>query len=125
MNDTAREVIRNCKAKRFYLDLNRYLASYETDKSTPFTPAVSLIYGAQEVCRMLEEEGFENVIKRHLLLKEMVREGLKAIEIPLLTSDEDASPTVTAVRTIDEPSKQIKNCLKINLRLQLAAVKRN
>lgn len=112
MNDEAIEVIRNCKSKRFYLDLNRYLASYETDKSTPFTPAVSLIYGAQEVCRMFEEEGFENVIKRHLLLKEMVREGLKAIELPLLTSDEEGSPTVTAVRTIDEPSKQIKKLLK-------------
>lgn len=112
LNDEARAVIRNCKSRRFYLDINRYLTSYETDKSTPFTPAVSLIYGAQEVCSMLEEEGFENVIKRHQLLKEMVRKGLKAIEVPLLTSDEDASPTVTAVRTVDEPSKQLKRCLK-------------
>ncbi|CAH2714926.1 Serine-pyruvate aminotransferase [Neobacillus rhizosphaerae] len=112
ISDTAREVIRNCKAQRFYLDLNRYLASYETEKSTPFTPAVSLIYGAQEVCNMFEEEGFENVIKRHQLLKTMTREGLKAIEIPLLTSDEDASPTVTAVRTLDAPSKQMKKMLK-------------
>jgi aspartate aminotransferase-like enzyme len=112
VNDTAKEVIHNCKAKRFYLDLNRYLSSYENDKSTPFTPAVSLIYGAQEVCNMFEEEGFENVINRHQVLKTMVREGLKAIEVPLLTSDEDASPTVTAVRTIDEPSKQIKKLLK-------------
>ncbi|WP_312474286.1 alanine--glyoxylate aminotransferase family protein [Neobacillus sp.] len=112
ISDMAREVIRNCKAQRFYLDLNRYLASYETEKSTPFTPAVSLIYGAQEVCNMFEEEGFENVIKRHQLLKTMTREGLKAIEIPLLTSDEDASPTVTAVRTLDAPSKQMKKMLK-------------
>jgi aspartate aminotransferase-like enzyme len=112
VNDHAREIIRNCKAKRFYLDINKYIASYEGDKSTPFTPAVSLIYGAQEVCNMFEEEGFENVIKRHLVLKEMVREGLKAIEIPLLTSDEDASPTVTAVRTVDATSKQLKNFLK-------------
>jgi aspartate aminotransferase-like enzyme len=112
VNDTAKEVIHNCKAKRFYLDLNRYLSSYENDKSTPFTPAVSLIYGAQEVCNMFAEEGFENVINRHQVLKTMVREGLKAIEVPLLTSDEDASPTVTAVRTIDEPSKQIKKLLK-------------
>jgi aspartate aminotransferase-like enzyme len=112
INDQAREVIRNCKTNRFYLDLNRYMKSYDDEKSTPFTPAVSLIYGAQEVCNMFDEEGFENVIKRHQLLKTMVRDGLKAIEIPLLTSDGDASPTVTAVRTIDEPTKQLKKFLK-------------
>lgn len=112
INDQARAVIQGCNSRRFYLDIKRYLTSYESDKSTPFTPAVSLIYGAQEVCRMLEEEGFENVIKRHQLLKAMTREGLKAIEVPLLTSDEDASPTVTAVRTVDDPAKQIKKFLK-------------
>lgn len=112
LNDMARDVVKKCKAKRFYLDLNRYLTSYESERSTPFTPAVSLIYGAQEVCNMFEEEGFENVIKRHQLVKTMVREGLKAVEIPLLTSDGDASPTVTAVRTIDEPAKQLKKVLK-------------
>jgi aspartate aminotransferase-like enzyme len=112
VNDAAKQVIKNCKAKHFYLDLNRYFASYDNEKSTPFTPAVSLIYGAQEVCNMFDEEGFENVIKRHRLLKSMVREGLKAIEIPLLTSDEDASSTVTAVRTNDETTKQLKKILK-------------
>jgi aspartate aminotransferase-like enzyme len=119
INDEAREIIRSCKAKRFYLDLNRYLASYEVEKSTPFTPAVSLIFGAQEVCNMFAEEGFLNVIKRHQLLKVMIREGLKAIEIPLLTSDEDASPTVTAVRTLDEPAKQIKKILKDKFAISL------
>ncbi|WP_042353798.1 pyridoxal-phosphate-dependent aminotransferase family protein [Bacillus rubiinfantis] len=111
-NDVARSVMKHSKAKRFYLDLNRYLTSYETDKSTPFTPAVSLIFGAQEVCNMIEEEGFEQVIKRHEILKEMTREGLKAIGLPLLTTDEDASPTVTAVKTVAEPAKQIKKVLK-------------
>ncbi len=110
--DTAKEVIRHSKSNRFYLDLNRYLASYESDRSTPFTPAVSLIYGAREVCNMFDEEGFENVIKRHELLKTMVREGLKAVELPLLTSDEDASSTVTAVRTVNDQTKQLKKVLK-------------
>lgn len=112
VNDHAKQVIKNCKTKRFYLDLNRYMASYDNERSTPFTPAVSLIYGAQEVCNMFDEEGFENVIARHRVMRDMTREGLKAIEVPLLTSDNDASPTVTAVRTIDEPAKQMKKLLK-------------
>ncbi|MCM3765981.1 alanine--glyoxylate aminotransferase family protein [Neobacillus niacini] len=112
VNDHAKQVIKNCRTKRFYLDLNRYMASYDNERSTPFTPAVSLIYGAQEVCNMFDEEGFENVISRHRLMRDMTREGLKAIEVPLLTSDNDASPTVTAVRTISEPAKQMKKLLK-------------
>ncbi|MDP4083216.1 MAG: alanine--glyoxylate aminotransferase family protein [Bacillota bacterium] len=112
ISERARETIEKCQSKRFYLDLNKYLSSYEKEKSTPFTPAVSLIYGAQEVCQMIEEEGFHNVIKRHQVLKDMVRVGLEAIELPLLVSDSEASPTVTAVKTADDSSKQIKKMLQ-------------
>jgi aspartate aminotransferase-like enzyme len=120
INQLARTVIKNSKSKRFYLDLNRYLTSYENEKSTPFTPAVSLIYGALEVCKMLEEEGFDQVIKRHHLLKTMLREGLKSLELPLLTSDEEASPTVTAVRTVTDSSKMIKKVLQEKYGLSIA-----
>jgi aspartate aminotransferase-like enzyme len=119
VNQTAKEVIQGCKAKRFYLDLNRYLSSYDKERSTPFTPAVSLIYGALEVCHMIEEEGFDHVIKRHRLLRDMLRAGLKGIELPLLVSDEEASTTVTAVQTIDESSKQIKKVLQDKFSISL------
>lgn len=119
-NETAKEVIKNCRAKRFYLDLNRYISSYDKEKSTPFTPAVSLIYGALEVCKMIEEEGFEQVIARHLLLRDMVRAGLKSLELPLLADDDVASPTVTAVKTIDDSSKQIKKILQEKFAISIA-----
>jgi aspartate aminotransferase-like enzyme len=119
VNQTAKEVIQGCKSKRFYLDLNRYLTSYDKERSTPFTPAVSLIYGALEVCHMIEEEGFEHVIKRHQVLRDMLRAGLKAIELPLLVSDEEASTTVTAVQTIDDSSKQIKKVLQDKFSISL------
>ncbi|WML45782.1 alanine--glyoxylate aminotransferase family protein [Neobacillus sp. PS3-40] len=119
VNQTAKEVIQNCQSKRFYLDLNRYFSSYDKERSTPFTPAVSLIYGALEVCNMIEEEGFLHVIKRHQLLRDMLRVGLKAIELPLLVTDEEASTTVTAVRTIDESSKQIKKVLQEKFSISL------
>ncbi|SFA71442.1 MULTISPECIES: alanine--glyoxylate aminotransferase family protein [unclassified Bacillus (in: firmicutes)] len=111
---------KECKAKRFYLDLNRYHSSYEKEKSTPFTPAVSLIYGALEVCNMLEEEGLENVILRHELLRNMVRRGLQALELPLLTSDTVASPTVTAFETRNPLIKQIKKSLQEDFAVSLA-----
>jgi aspartate aminotransferase-like enzyme len=119
VNQNAKEVIQSCRSKRFYLDLNRYLSSYDKERSTPFTPAVSLIYGALEVCHMIEEEGFEHVINRHRLLRDMLRAGLKAIELPLLVADKDASTTVTAVQTIDDSSKQIKKVLQDKFSISL------
>lgn len=65
--------------KRFYLDLNRYIDSYDEAVTTPFTPPVSLVFGAEEVCRMIEEEGWGNVIKRHEILRDMTRAGVKAL----------------------------------------------
>lgn len=110
-NDNARAVMQKCRTKRFYLDLNKYHSSFEKESQTPFTPAVSLIYGALEVCNILEEEGFENTVRRHLLLRDMVREGARALQLPLLASDEDASSTVTAIVTNTEPARQLKKML--------------
>ncbi|WP_433745746.1 pyridoxal-phosphate-dependent aminotransferase family protein [Falsibacillus pallidus] len=118
--DAARKQISKTKSSRFYLDLNRYFSSYETEHSTPFTPAVSLIFGAREVCRMIQEEGFENVINRHLLLKNMMREGLKALEIPLLAEDDSASPTITSIKTMDDTTRQLKSFLENHYSISLA-----
>jgi aspartate aminotransferase-like enzyme len=81
---------------RFYLDLTAYKRSME-QHSAPYTPAVSLLYGLKEALLMLEEEGWENVFARHQRLMRMTRAGLRALGLPLLTSDDDASPTVTAI----------------------------
>lgn len=120
LNESAKRVIQSCNTKRFYLDLNRYLASYENDKSTPFTPAVSLISGALEVCHMIEEEGLEQVISRHQLLKRMMREGLKAIELPTFVADEYASPTVTAVCPGNDMANPIKKLLQEKYSITIA-----
>jgi aspartate aminotransferase-like enzyme len=120
LNDHAKEAIRKCQTKRFYFDLNRYLSSYYEQKSTPFTPAVSLISGALEVCHMIEEEGFDNVILRHQILKTMVREGLKSIEMPLFVVDEVASPTVTAVKPNEGTANQIKQRLQEKFGITIA-----
>ncbi|GIN88296.1 alanine--glyoxylate aminotransferase family protein [Heyndrickxia sporothermodurans] len=120
LNENAKRVIQSCNTKRFYLDLNRYLASYENDKSTPFTPAVSLISGALEVCHMIEEEGLEQVISRHQLLKRMMREGLKAIELLTFVADEYASPTVTAVCPGNDMANPIKKLLQEKYSITIA-----
>ncbi|UCZ55377.1 alanine--glyoxylate aminotransferase family protein [Bacillus shivajii] len=104
---------------RFYLDLLKYRKSMN-DHSTPFTPAVSLLYGLEQSLNLLEEEGLENVYKRHLLMKEMTRSACRALGLPLLTADGNASPTVTAVKPTLFSSDDLRNFLKKEFSLTLA-----
>ncbi|HEX6971130.1 MAG TPA: alanine--glyoxylate aminotransferase family protein, partial [Limnochordia bacterium] len=49
--------------------------------------------------RLLAAEGLENGFRRHALMRDMVREGARALGLPLFADDRWASPTVTAIRT--------------------------
>ncbi|MCO7127276.1 alanine--glyoxylate aminotransferase family protein [Sporolactobacillus shoreicorticis] len=119
-SDRGLKAIRECPERRFYLDLKRYVDTYEKQKSTPFTPAVSLIQGAQAVCDMIEEEGWNNVVKRHVLLRDMMRAGIRELGLPLLTTEEDASPTVTAVKPEGISAPDIQKALKKNFSITIA-----
>ncbi|GER72514.1 aminotransferase class V [Weizmannia acidilactici] len=122
VNKRAKEEIKNGPKKRFYLDLNRYIQSYDEGTTTPFTPPVSMVYGANEVCQMIEEEGFGNVIKRHEILRDMTRAGVKALGLPLLVeNDADASPTVTAVKPADGKANVIKKYLQEHFSMAIAS----
>jgi aspartate aminotransferase-like enzyme len=89
------------RAPRFYLDLFLHRQNLEKG-TTPYTPAVSLLYGLKEALAMLEEEGLPNVFARHERLKQMTRAGVRALGLNLMTSEADASPTVTSVRGGEE-----------------------
>ncbi len=81
----------------FYLNLKKYRSNIEKN-TTPFTPASSLLYGLEEVLNSFEQEGLDNIYKRHQLMMNMTRAAMKALDLPLLAEDQYASPTVTAVR---------------------------
>ncbi|WP_339181477.1 alanine--glyoxylate aminotransferase family protein [Oceanobacillus sp. FSL W7-1293] len=81
----------------YYLDLLSY-RDWAEKSMTPNTPAISLIMGLSAVCDLIEEEGgFSKTVERHELMKNMVREAMRALSIDLLTSDEHASPTLTTI----------------------------
>lgn len=86
-----------CKTPRFYLDVARYKKSMTAD-TTPFTPNVSLVMGLQVALQMMKEEGTEAIFARHLRLKKMLREGLKALNLELFVDESCASATITAVK---------------------------
>lgn len=119
VSERAWRVIEGNKHPRYYLDLQLYRNFLEAD-STPHTPAVSLLFGLDEALNLMEEEGLEEVFKRHNTMMKMTRESFKALDIPLLALDKDASPTVTAIKPKDFDAEQLRNQLKLEFGLDLA-----
>ena len=119
MNDRARNRAADNEIPRFYLDINRYYDALE-DQSTPFTPAVSLIQGLEKVLEMLESSGIDNVYTRHEKMRDMLRAGLRALNLEMLVADEYASPTVTAFKSNEDELSFIKKRLKNDFQITIA-----
>ncbi|EMR05393.1 Soluble hydrogenase 42 kDa subunit [Bhargavaea cecembensis DSE10] len=100
VSDKAWKVIEsNGSAAAYYLNLLSY-REWAEKGMTPNTPAVSLIMGLSAVCDLIDEEGgFSKTVERHEVMKNMVRKSMNALSIDLLTTEENASPTITAIRT--------------------------
>jgi aspartate aminotransferase-like enzyme len=68
------------------------------DKGQTYTtPPESIIFGMHEAIKMIQEEGMENIFKRHETNKNIVRNGVRAVGCKLLADDSCASPAVTAI----------------------------
>ena len=66
---------KSAKLSRSYFDLTDMVNSNATGYF-PYTPALSLLYGLAEALNMIEEEGLDNIIKRHHYLAEGVRRAV-------------------------------------------------
>ena len=68
----------------------------------PYTPATNLLYGLREALRMLNEEGFENVLQRHARHGEATRAAAHAWGLDIVAEDpSEFSNSLTAVYTPD------------------------
>jgi aspartate aminotransferase-like enzyme len=94
LSERAAAAIDRSRMPRFYLDLRRALMSWKT-ADTPWTPAASLIAGADLSLQMIRAEGIEHVWERHRRLGEAFRTGVKALGLRLLSTS--PSDSVTAV----------------------------
>ena len=120
-NNRAKERFKEVKTPRFYLNLNKYFDSIEQN-STPFTPNVGLFRAINAYVSLIKKEGFNNTIHRHYLIRDGLRESLKALDLKLLV-DEDpyASPTVTSFILHDKDElNYIKSTLKSRFNITIA-----
>jgi aspartate aminotransferase-like enzyme len=95
VNDRAWEMSERASAPRYYFDWQLSKKQAEGG-STPWTPAVGVVYAVQEGIRMIEEEGLRNVFARHRRLAEATQAGLTALGFSLFAAEDHRSPTVTS-----------------------------
>jgi aspartate aminotransferase-like enzyme len=120
VNAKAWKAYETAKLPRFYLDLKKYQKATD-ENSSPFTPPVNLMYGLQASLQMMKAEGLENIFARHQRLTQATREAVKAMGLPLYTSDEAASHAITAVEPIGVDAEKIRSIMKKRYDISLAS----
>ncbi len=86
---------------RSYWDWAPMLAANEGG-GFPYTPATNLLYGLDEAVAMLNEEGLQNVFRRHARLAEAARRAVAAWGLETVARDEgEKSNSLTAVMLPD------------------------
>ncbi|HBT19779.1 MAG TPA: aminotransferase [Peptococcaceae bacterium] len=97
VSERAWEMVEKATASRFYFDLRLAKKFYEKGQ-TPFTPALSLMFGLKESLKIILEEGLENIFKRHEMYKNMVWAAAEALNLEMLAPRWAASPAVSAIK---------------------------
>lgn len=90
LSEKAWKKSKTAKQPKFYFDLARELKN-QKERTTAYTPAVSLICGLRKVLEMLFAEGLENVYKRHDLLAKSIRAGTAALGLAPLAPTSPAN----------------------------------
>ncbi|MBA7689337.1 Soluble hydrogenase 42 kDa subunit [subsurface metagenome] len=88
------------KMPRFYWDFAK-AKSYLEKGQTPWTPAISTIFGLSVSLEMMLREGLANIIARHARVGQAARDGVKSLGLSLFAEEGYASNTVTAVAAPD------------------------
>ena len=88
------------KMPRFYWDFAQ-AKSYLEKGQTPWTPAISTIFGLSVSLEMMLREGLANIIARHARVGQAARDGVKSLGLSLFAEEGYASNTVTAIAAPD------------------------
>jgi aspartate aminotransferase-like enzyme len=70
---------------KFYFDFTKTWKRLQRKGQTPFTTAVSLVYGLEVALAMMEEEGWEEVFARHARMGTATRAAVKALGFGILS----------------------------------------
>lgn len=111
--------VEESRSPRFYFDLRAYRKQLQAH-TTPYTAPVTLIFALAEVLTLFEAEGLTAIFDRHLLLQAMTRSAIRALGLPLFTSEAAASPTVTSVGPCEFDVEAFRKTLRNDCNLAIA-----
>ncbi len=95
----AMDATKTASLPRTFFDVADMKKGY-ANNAYPYTPSVGLLNGLSEACRMLEDEGLENVFARHTRIATGVRAAVEAWGLKLCAASPDVySDTVSAICT--------------------------
>ncbi len=102
VSEKAWRLAEKAKNGAFYFDFKKERQS-QVKNQTAYTPAVSMIFGLQEVLTMLKSEGLQAVFARQAKLAQAMREGAKAAGLALFAKDSpsDALTAISAPEGVD------------------------
>ena len=96
-SERAWKVQEACLYPSFYFDWKAHKKAVSED-TTPWTPAVNLIFALHEALKMMKKEGLENIYARHKKLALGLRKAVRAIGLELFVrDDENASYAITSI----------------------------
>src|SRR5438034_105972 len=95
LSERAWKATERARLPRFYFDFRRERKGV-AERSTAWTPAISLIYGLRAALRLLLDEGLPEVYARHDRLARATRAAAAALGLRLLSADAP-SPAATAI----------------------------
>jgi aspartate aminotransferase-like enzyme len=119
VSEKAWKAYETAKLPKFYLDLGPYRKN-SAKNTTPFTPAINLIFALHAALEMMKTEGLEPLFARHDRLKNATRAAMKAMGLPLYGADDCASPAITAVMPTTVDAEQIRSVMKKQFDIILA-----
>ncbi len=97
VSEKALAASKNAKLPRSYWSWDEMIGPNKTG-FFPYTPATNLLYGLREAVAMLEEEGLDNVFKRHDRHAEATRRAVQTWGLEILCKNEtEHSSVLTAV----------------------------
>lgn len=120
MNDRAWSAYTASTMPKFYWDAGEAKKALAKGQN-PYTPPVSLLFGLEEALTLIDEEGIDNIVKRHAILAKALRAGIKALGLNLLAEDTVASTGVTAVyKPAGTETKDIQKIMRERFGITLA-----
>lgn len=96
-SERAWKVYENCLYPSFYFDWKAHKNAV-LENTTPYTPAVNLIFALHTALKMMRKEGLENIFARHKKLALGLRAAVRALGLQLfIKDDENASFAITSI----------------------------